>query len=192
MGRMGPSFSRSKFSFPLILLGFLLMVVHSSPVPSPESIFVTTLRNTAIWTFIASLGIILVLIGAPTYYRVRPMQLISGWIFVGIAWMLYLDYSAPLTWLEFFVPLAVVPGILLPIVIFAYAVQFAERSMPILEEAPELNQKERDFVTSIISRNLRRSEAATSGEQINDRPGEMLSKSSSRIDRNSGGESNES
>ena len=192
MGRMGPSFSRSKFSFPLILLGFLLMVVHPSTVPSPESIFVSTLRNTAIWTFISGLGITLVLICSPTYFRVRPVQLIGGWIIIGISWMLYLDYSAPSTWLELFVPLAVVPGILIPVVIFTFAVRVAERSMPLLEEATELNQKERDFVTSIISRNIRRSEVAKSGEQIIDSPGGMLSKSSGGIDANSGGESNDS
>ena len=97
-----------------------------------------------------------------------------------------------------------IPGIILPVVVFTFAVREAERRLPILDETPEMTQKERDFVTSIISRNLRRSEVAESGENLDgvglggispgrdlsgdNSPSENLSENSQS---NSGGEMNE-
>ena len=70
-GRMGPSFSRSNFSLPIILLGILLLIFNNSPIENPELDLLDSIHGFAPWFFVCSLGCFLVLRGSPIYWKVR-------------------------------------------------------------------------------------------------------------------------
>ena len=152
-GRMGPSFSRSQFSLPIILIGTLLFVLNNYPIENPEADLLNFLHSFAPWFFVCSLGFYLVLRGSPIYWRVRYPELTIGWILISLSFYLYLEhYELPENFL--LMTIFSVLGAIVSLFLFILLVRFVENSIPLENPAPELTEEEKDFVTRIISINI--------------------------------------
>ena len=152
-GRMGPSFSRSNFSLPIILLGILLLIFNNSPIENPESDLLDSIHGFAPWFFVCSLGCFLVLRGSPIYWKVRYPQLSIGWIIILLSFYLFYEYyELPDNFL--LVLLFSSLGAILSLFLFILLVRFVENSIPLDDLAPELTEEEKDFVKEIISINI--------------------------------------
>jgi len=152
-GRMGPSFSRSNFSLPIILMGFLLLIFNNFSIENPESDLLDSINGFAPWFFVCSLGCFLVLRGSPIYWKVRYPQLSIGWIIILLSFYLFYEYyELPDNFL--LVLLFSSLGAILSLFLFILLVRFVENSIPLEDPAPELTEEEKDFVKEIISINI--------------------------------------
>ena len=152
-GRMGPSFSRSKFSLPIIFLGTLLLLFNNSHIENPEADLLDSIHGFAPWFFVCSLGCFLVLRGSPIYWKVRYPQLSIGWIIILLSFYLYYEYyEMPNNIL--LISLFSTLGAMLSLLLFILLVRFVENSIPLEDPAPELTEEEKDFVKRIISINI--------------------------------------
>lgn len=151
--RMGPSFTRSKFSTPLVLVAILLLVFNNFSIENPEKELLASLHGFAPWFFVCSLGCYLVLSGSPIYWKVQFPQLISGWIIILVSFYLYFEFNKlPDNFLigAIFTSL----GAIFSLFLFILLVRFVENRIPLEDSAPELTEEEMDFVTKIISINI--------------------------------------
>ena len=152
-GRMGPSFSRSKFSLPIIFLGTLLLLFNNSHIENPEADLLDSIHGCAPWFFVCSLGCFLVLRGSPIYWKVRYPQLSIGWIIILLSFYLFYEYyELPDNFL--LVVLFSSLGAILSLFLLNLLVRFVENSIPLEDPAPELTEEEKDFVKKIISINI--------------------------------------
>lgn len=152
-GRMGPSFSRSNFSLPIILMAILLIIFNNFPIENPESDLLDSIHDFAPWFFVCSLGCFLVLRGSPIYWKVRYPQLSIGWIIILLSFYLFYEYyELPDNFL--LVLLFSSLGAILSLFLFILLVRFVENSIPLEDPAPELTEEEKDFVKEIISINI--------------------------------------
>ena len=95
-----------------------------------------------------------VLIGAPTYWKIRYPQLILGWIIIFISFYLYVKYNNHISVTDVFISFSSIIGILLSITFFVFLVRFVENRIPPEDPAPELTDSEKEFVRNIISKNI--------------------------------------
>ena len=151
--RMGPSFTRSKFSIPLVLVAISLLVFNNFSIENPEKELLESLHGFAPWFFVCSLGCFLVLRGSPIYWKVRYPQLFIGWIIILLSFYLFYEYyELPDNFL--LVALFSSLGAILSLFLFILLVRFVENSIPLEDPAPELTEEEKDFVKKIISINI--------------------------------------
>tara|TARA_Y100000768_G_scaffold306883_1_gene240920 strand:+ start:677 stop:1213 length:537 start_codon:yes stop_codon:yes gene_type:complete len=151
--RMGPSFTRSKFSIPLILIGILLLFFNNFSIENPEKELLESLHGFAPWFFACSLGCYLALSGSPIYWKVQFPQLISGWIIILGSFYLYFEFNElPDNFLIGAIFTAL--GVILSLFLFILLVRFVENRIPLEDSAPELTEEEMNFVTKIISINI--------------------------------------
>ena len=106
------------------------------------------------WFFPGILGYYLVLVGAPTYWKIRYPQLISGWIIILSSLYLYVEYNSHFSVKEIFLAFSSFIGILISLLCFAILVRYIENSTPLDEPALELTDEEKELVTRIISKNI--------------------------------------
>ncbi len=151
--RMGPSFTRSKFSIPLILIGILLLFFNNFSIENPEKELLESLHGFAPWFFACSLGCYLALSGSPIYWKVQFPQLISGWIIILGSFYLYFEFNE-LTDNFLIGAIFTALGVILSLFLFILLVRFVENRIPLEDSAPELTEEEMNFVTKIISINI--------------------------------------
>jgi|TARA_B110000495_G_scaffold202878_1_gene224374 hypothetical protein len=153
-GRMGPSFQRNRYYLYFLLLGFLSLCVQLYVPNKQELVISNSLENFLPWFSTGFLGYYLVLIGAPTYWKTRYPQLISGWVVILFSFFLYLQYNSDLAIMEVLIASSTLIGILISVLSFALLVRIVENRIPLEEPAPELTDREKEFVRQIISNNI--------------------------------------
>jgi hypothetical protein len=150
---MGPSFTRSKFSIPLVLIAISLLAFNNFSIENPEKELLDSLHGFAPWFFVCSLGCYLVLSGSPIYWKVQYPQLIFGWIIILVSFYLYFEFiELPDNFLIGAIFTAL--GAIFSLFLFILLVRFVENRIPLEDSAPELTEEEMDFVTKIISINI--------------------------------------
>ena len=151
--RMGPSFTRSKFSIPLVIVAISLLAFNNFSIENPEKELLDSLHGFAPWFFVCSLGCYLVLSGSPIYWKVQFPQLISGWIIILFSFYLYFEFNElPDNFL--FGAIFTSLGAIFSLFLFILLVRFVENRIPLEDSAPELTEEEMNFVTKIISINI--------------------------------------
>jgi hypothetical protein len=160
-GRMGPSFKRNQYTLFFVLLGTLCILLpksnlydQSSLNQLPEYYLMNIINDFIPWFFPGILGYYLVLVGAPTYWKIRYPQLISGWITILLSLYLYVEYNSHSSVKEIFLAFSSFIGILISLLCFAILVRYVENSTPLDEPAPELTDEEKELVKRIISKNI--------------------------------------
>ena len=151
--RMGPSFSRNKFSYPVIISAILILIINNYPIDNPEIFLMDYLDSFAPWFFVCTLGCFLVLSGSPVYWKTSYPKLIPGWIIILVSFILLFEYNDfPENFLLIGLPSLF--GSILSVILFVYLVRFVEGRIPLEDPAPELTEEEMKFVTKIISKNI--------------------------------------
>jgi len=150
---MGPSFSRNKFSYPVIISAILILIINNYPIDNPEIFLMDYLDSFAPWFFVCTLGCFLVLSGSPVYWKTSYPKLIPGWIIILVSFILLFEYNDfPENFLLIGLPSLF--GSILSVILFVYLVRFVEGRIPLEDPAPELTEEEMKFVTKIISKNI--------------------------------------
>lgn len=151
--RMGPSFSRNKFSYPVIISAIIILIFNNYSIDNPENHLMDYLDSFAPWFFVCTLGCFLVLSGSPVYWKTSYPKLIPGWIIILLSFILLFEYN---DFLENFILIGLPSlfGSILSVTLFAYLVKFVESRIPLEDPAPELTEEEMKFVTKIISKNI--------------------------------------
>ena len=155
--RMGPSFQRNRYYKPIFIIG-LLCVIGNLWQSQDQSRNIEELLNHIVdflpWFFTGFLGYYLVLLGAPTYMKVRYPPLIIGWIIIFVSFYLYFEYNNHLSVTDILVSLSTILGISFSLISFFFLVRFVENRIPPEGIAPELTDSEKEFVRKIISKNI--------------------------------------
>ena len=155
MHRMGPAFERSRFGPPVALLGLVAFILQPDGLTGPEKAMHDALISSLPWIAAATVGTLLVLRGAPTYWVAKPGLMLLGWSAVSLSWVLiWPDFETSIA-NEFLLDLSVIPGLMLGVIAFALGVGIAERSSVIREESSPLTDDEGRLVHTILTRRLR-------------------------------------
>ena len=175
MGRMGPSFKRSRFGLPLGALGLALMVfLPESPLDFEPGYaecqilyhcrwdmrdqYLDVLIGSLSWIVLCLLGSAIIIRGSSVYGRNRSRSVIVGWVIVFAAWylisrMLFYEFiiSEP-----FFILLGliVLASMAATIWFHVQVVRYTERKTPRMPKIAPLDERESRMVTEMIRRNL--------------------------------------
>ena len=155
MHRMGPAFERSRFGPPIALLGLVAFILLPDGLTGPEKAMHDALISSLPWIAAATVGTLLVLRGAPTYWAAKPGSMLLGWSAVALSWVLIsLDLETSVA-NELLLDFSVIPGLMLGAIAFALGVGLAERSSAMREESSPLTDDEGRLVHTILTRRLR-------------------------------------
>jgi len=175
MGRMGPSFERSRFGLPLGALGLALMVFLPEPPLDFEpgyaecrrlyhcqwvlrDQYLDVLIGSLSWIVLALLGSLMIIRGSSVYGRNRPRSVIAGWALVIAAWFLISRmwfYQSIISEPFFiFLGLIVLLSMAATIWIHVQVVRYTEWKTPRMPKIAPLDERESRMVTEMIRRNL--------------------------------------
>ncbi len=154
MHRTGPAFKRHPAGAPVAVLGLALMLLHAEQLAEPELLLIETILEMGPWLVASAAGVSLVLSGAPTYSKAKPLPLLSGWALMFAAWYLMLASLPELSVSEVLSWLGTIIGTVLAIAVFALSIRFTERRTLSEPETTPLTDKERKYVESVLRRHL--------------------------------------
>ena len=152
--RMGPSFERSRFGLPLILLGSTFLVL----LPGELSERGTELHELIVKSISIALpfvlGAILILRNSPTYGERRIPGLVSGWILVSVSWVVLFSEGNTFSILGATRGLFALLGLLGGLIAVIIGSYLAERSSGLRDESAPLSNEEGMLVKTILERRL--------------------------------------
>ncbi len=175
MGRMGPSFERSRFGWPLGALGLALMVFLPEPPLDFEpgyaecrrlyhcqwvlrDQYLDVLIGSLSWIVLALLGSLLIIRGSSVYGRNRPRSVIAGWALVIAAWYLIsrMWFYESIISEPFFILLGLIVLLSMAATIWIHVqvVRYTEWNTPRMPKIAPLDERESRMVTEMIRRNL--------------------------------------
>jgi Na+/proline symporter len=152
--RMGPSFERSRFGFPLMLLGLTCLILFPEDLAVRESELHTSILRSIALIVPFSIGAILILHYSPTYGESRTTGLVSGWLLVVISWfILYSDKSA-ISLSGTARGMLVLLGVFVSLVVVIIGTYLSESSSGLKHESEPLSNEEEGLVRTILERHL--------------------------------------
>jgi len=152
--RMGPSFQRSRFGSPLVLLGVASFVLLPEKLDDPESEVYGSIIALGKWTVPFVLGAILVLRSSSTYGDPSSYGLLLGWAVIAISWIIaYLEHVS-VSSIDVIGAASSLLGILLGIALVYIGASFSERSVRLESYSDPLSAEEGELVRTILLRRL--------------------------------------
>tara|TARA_B100001564_G_scaffold89902_1_gene73085 strand:- start:98 stop:631 length:534 start_codon:yes stop_codon:yes gene_type:complete len=154
--RMGPSFERSRFGFPLILLGLTcLLLLPDELSEGGTELNESILRSVSI-ALPLLLGAMLILRNSPTYGERRMLGLVTGWGLVSVSWAVLFTESKVFSIMGVTSGIFALLGILLGLISVIIGSYIAERSSGLRNESEPLSNEEGMLVRTILERRLGR------------------------------------
>jgi|TARA_B100001996_G_scaffold145832_1_gene111087 uncharacterized protein YneF (UPF0154 family) len=154
--RMGPSFDRSRFGFPLMLLGLTCLVLLPDELTEGGKELHGPILYSISILFPLSIGAMLILHNSPTYGESSLPGLVSGWLLVTVSWVVLFSERNTFSILGAARGILVILGILVSLIAVIIGTYMAERlSGPMVESEP-LSNEEGILVRTILERRLRR------------------------------------
>ena len=154
--RMGPSFERSRFGYPLVLLGFTCLILFPEDLTLRGSDLHTAILRAVWWTGPFAIGSLLILRFAPTYGRGRPLGLAAGWLVIGLSWAILYSLGNPISLSGTIEGLLVLMGVLVSLLAVIIGVTLSARSSGLRNESEPLSNEEEGLVRTILERRLER------------------------------------
>ena len=152
--RMGPSFQRSRFGFPLALLGAASFILLPENLDDAESEVYTSIIALVEWSGPFVLGAALVLRSSSTYGRPSSSGLLLGWLIIGISWIIvYLEHVS-VSSIDVIRASSSLLGILLGLVLVYIGASLSERSVRLESYSDPLSQEEGELIRTILLRRL--------------------------------------
>ena len=152
--RMGPSFQRSRFGSPLVLLGVASFVLLPEKLDNPESEVYGSIIALVKWAVPFVLGAILVLKSSSTYGEPSSSGLFLGWAVIAISWIIaYLEHVSR-SHIDVIGASSSLLGILLGIALVYIGASFSERSIRLESYSDPLSEEEGELVQTILRRRV--------------------------------------
>ena len=154
--RMGPSFDRSRFGFPLVLLGLTCLILLPDELTEGGTELHESILKTVFIVFPLSIGAILILHNSPTYGEHSLPGLVSGWLLVTVSWVVLFSERNTFSILGVARGALVILGLLASLIAFIIGSYMTERSSGLRYESEPLSNEEGVLVRTILERRLRR------------------------------------
>ncbi len=152
--RMGPSFRRSIFGKPMILMGFVLTLIPLQDLSASENLLHTEMMLNFPWIVLAFIGILLSLFGAPVYWKRNLNANIFGLLLISISWIIYFYSVFSININDIINSLFNLLGMFFALISIAYIIKIIESRTPKVQQSEPLTKNEKKFITSILKRNM--------------------------------------
>jgi len=152
--RMGPSFQRSRFGPPLVLLGVSSFVLLPEQLDDPESDVYGSIIALVKWTVPFVMGAIFVLKSSSTYGEPSSSGLLLGWAVIAISWIIAYFEHVSVSSIDVIGASSSLLGILLGIALVYIGASFSERSVRLESYSDPLSEEEGELVRTILLRHL--------------------------------------
>ena len=133
--RMGPSFERSRFGFPLILLGLTCLVLLPDELSEGGTELNESILRSVSIALPFLLGAMLILRNSPTYGERRMLGLVTGWILVSVSWVVLFTESNAFSIVGSTSGIFALLGILVGLISVIIGSYLAERSSGLRDES---------------------------------------------------------
>ena len=152
--RMGPSFQRSRFGFPIFLIGAACLILLPDNLDDAENKVYNSIIELVKWCTPFALGAILVLRSSSTYGEPSSFGLFLGWSVIVISWIIAYLERASVSSVDIIGASSSLLGILLGIVLVYIGASLSERSVGLESYSDPLSQEEGELVRTILRRRL--------------------------------------
>ncbi len=152
--RMGPSFERSRFGFPLILLGLTCLILFPENLANRERELHTTILRSVALIVPFSIGALLILRYSPTYGESRTPGLVSGWLLVAISWFILYSEKSTISLSGTTRGILVSLGVFVSLVAVIIGTHLSEKSSGLKYELEPLSNEEESLVRTILERRM--------------------------------------
>ena len=152
--RMGPSFQRSRFGPPLVLLGVASFVLLPGKMDDPETEVYGSIIALGKWTVPFILGAILVLRSSSTYGEPSSSGLLLGWAVIAISWIIAYLEPVSVSSIDVIGASSSLLGNLLGIALVYIGASISERSVRLESYSDPLSEEEGELVRTILLRRL--------------------------------------
>lgn len=152
--RMGPSFRRSKFGFPIALLGVASFILLPENLDEPESEVYEGIITLVKWAAPFFLGTILVLRSSSTYGESSSSGMILGWAVIVTSWIVAFPELASVSYTDVIEASSSLLGILSGLILVYIGASFSERLIGIESYSDPLSEEEGELVRTILLRRL--------------------------------------
>ena len=152
--RMGPSFRRSRFGFPLSLIGVASFILLPEKLDDAEIEVYNSIIELIKWCTPFVLGVILVLRSSSTYGEPSSSGLLLGWLIIVTSWIIVYLELASVSSVDVIEASSSLMGILLGIVLVYIGASLSERSVGLESYSDPLSQEEGELVRTILRRRL--------------------------------------
>jgi len=152
--RMGPSFDRSRFGFPLLLLGLTCLILLPDELTEGGIELHEAILQSVSIAFPFVIGAMIIFLNSPTYGEPRMSGLVSGWLLVTVSWIALFYVSNPLSILGIARGALSILGVLASLIAIIIGSSLIERSSGFRNESDPLTNEEEVLVRTILERRL--------------------------------------
>ena len=152
--RMGPSFERSRFGFPLVLLGFFSLILLPDDLTEIGIELHDSIIQSTLIFFPFALGSAIILSNSQTYGEERISGQVIGWVLVIGSWMSLFSEKSTFSLLGFARGALATLGLIASLISIIILTYLTERSSGLKEESEPLSNHEEALVRAILDRRL--------------------------------------
>ncbi|MFL2975001.1 MAG: hypothetical protein ACJZ42_01610 [Candidatus Thalassarchaeaceae archaeon] len=154
--RMGPSFERSRFGFPLMLLGLTCLILLPDELTERGIELHESILQSVSISFPFVIGAMIILRNSPTYGEPSMPGLVSGWLLVTVSWTVLFYVRNPLSILGITRGALSILGVLASLIAIIIVSSLIEGKSGFRNESDPLSNEEEVLVRTILERRLER------------------------------------
>ena len=151
---MGPSFERSRFGFPLMLLGLTCLILLPDELTEGGIELHESILQSVSIALPFVIGAMIILRNSPTYGESSIPGLVSGWILVTVSWtaLLFVRNSFSILWIAR--GTLSILGVFSSLIAIIIGSLLIERTSGLRDESDPLSNEEGVLVRTILERRL--------------------------------------
>jgi len=151
---MGPSFERSRFGFPLMLLGLTCLILLPDELSEGGIELHESILQSVSIAFPFVIGAMIILRNSPTYGEPNMPGLVSGWLLVTVSWTALFYVRNSFSILGFARGALSILGVLSSLIAIIIGSSLIERTSGLRNESDPLSNEEEVLVRTILERRL--------------------------------------
>ena len=152
--RMGPSFERSRFGFPMVLLGLACLILLPDELTEEGIELHESILQSVSIAFPFVIGAMITLRNSPTYGEPSMPGLVSGWLLVTGSWIVLFNVRSSFSILGIARGALSILGVLSSLIAIIIGSSLIERTSGLRNESDPLSNEEEVLVRTILERRL--------------------------------------